>query len=222
MSLDFTSQWLKKMRQQFLDGTLCDMIIRVTLDQPTSLHTVDIPCHPLVLCTRSDYFDRALRSGFKEKETKVICITRQDEEDLLHFKLLLELSYSSSYTHDDEGVELDKDTRLRLALVANEFEFEECMNQCVASLREVLGLEEQIMCVEVELAALHGRECLKEWKETASAALGPVREFFEEGPVLKAATNGKDFYEVVPLKAVIKACGGYGSIVGKSGPRCTN
>jgi hypothetical protein len=116
---DATSKWLRKMRKQFLDGTFCDMTICVTLQQPTSSnnsetspqpHTEDIPCHSNVLSTRSDYFDRALRAGFAEKKTKIIRITREDDEHLKYFKLLLELSYTPSYTHDDEGDMLDKDT----------------------------------------------------------------------------------------------------------------
>lgn len=125
MSLENTNQWLKKMRQQFFDGTVCDVIIRVayysttsSLDTSPQPYTVDIHCHSNVLSTRSDYFDRALRGGFEEKDTKVICITQEDEEDFKYFKLLLELSYATSYTPGDKGAELDKDTIIRLALVA--------------------------------------------------------------------------------------------------------
>jgi hypothetical protein len=205
MPAEFLKEWLGKIRH--LEGTFCDVIIRVTV--ATSNDTIDIPCHSLVLSTRSDHFDRALRGGFKEKDTKVICINRHDEEDLKCFKLLLELSYAPSYIHDDEGAMLDRDTRLALALMANEYEFNACIDECVASLSEGLELEEQIMYVEVKLAAFHGRECITTWKTTileaiAAGGLGPVREFFEEGHVLKK-DDGVYFYEMVPLKAVIKS-----------------
>jgi hypothetical protein len=201
MPAEFLKDWLCKMQKQYLEGAFCDVIIRATV--AASSETIDIPCHSLVFSTRSDHFDRALRGGFKEKDTKVICITRKDDEDLKYFKLLLELSYAPSYTHDDQGAELDRDTRLRLALMANEYEFNACINECVASLREGLELEEQILCLGVELSALQGRECLKEWKATMSEAvaaggLGPVRGFFEEGPLLQEGPN--HFYRVVPLK----------------------
>lgn len=72
------------------------------------------------------------------------------------------------------------------------------------------------------LIALHGRECLKEWKNKVSVAvaaggLGPVRKFFEEGPVLNRAAHGEQFYVVVPVKAVIKSLvrGSHGALLGK-------
>lgn len=88
-------------QQMVYEGTFCDVITRVTLQQATAStdneetspqhYTEDIPCHSNVLSKRSDYFDRALRAGFKEKETKIVCITHtQDEEDL---------SISSCYLH---------------------------------------------------------------------------------------------------------------------------
>jgi hypothetical protein len=101
---------------------------------------------------------------------------------------------------------LDRDTRLRLALVANEYEFNACIDECVASLREGLELEERIMYVEVKLAAFHGRECITMWKTTVLEAivaggLGPVHQLFEEG----VQEHFNNFYEVVPLQVVIKA-----------------
>jgi hypothetical protein len=39
---DTTNEWVKKMRQQFLDGTFCDMIIRVTVPSPTSSESRDL------------------------------------------------------------------------------------------------------------------------------------------------------------------------------------
>lgn len=163
------AEFLKsKIRKQYLEGTFCDVIIRVPVT--TSNEIVDIKCHSLVLSTRSDRFAANLLGGFKEKDTKVICITLEDDENLRCFKLLLELSYAPSYIHDDEGAMLDRGTRLSLAYMANEYEFNACIDECVASLREGLELEEQIMYVEVNLAAFHGRECITTWKPCPSTS----------------------------------------------------
>jgi hypothetical protein len=47
--------------------------------------------------------------------------------------MMVELSYAESYTHDDGGDQLNQDTRVHLALVANEFEFLACIDECVLS-----------------------------------------------------------------------------------------
>jgi hypothetical protein len=65
-------------------------------------------------------------------------IVLADLEAVTDFKLLLELSYGGSYTRDDEGDLLDRKWRLRLAFMANAFEFSDCINQCLESLVEGL------------------------------------------------------------------------------------
>lgn len=72
-SISAPIDWLSK-RQQFLDGTNCDMIIKVHSDTPAAKRTkqgdgrqqedglvVEIPAHFLVLSSRSDYFTNAFR-----------------------------------------------------------------------------------------------------------------------------------------------------------------
>lgn len=92
-----------------------------------------------------------MRGGWAETGTKIINITREDETDLSWFKLLLELSYMVSYTHDENGDLFDRATRWGLAMVASEFE--ECIRECVGSLGEGLTLEQEIFCLaEVPVA----------------------------------------------------------------------
>lgn len=150
------------------------------------LRTIDLPCHAVVLSTRSDYFDRALRGGWKETETKVISINREDDnEAVMYFKLLIELSYCDSYIHDEDGDLLDREARVELAKIANEFEFGNCIEQCITSLcGEESTLAEQILFLEEQIpTALQGREVVLKYRERMNKAvvkgdLGFVANFF--------------------------------------------
>lgn len=86
--LENTSTWLKRMRQRYFDGVKCDVTVRVTVMKSSFLiastesapRIIDIPCHSLVLGTRSDYFDRALLGGWAETEAETVNITREDDQ----------------------------------------------------------------------------------------------------------------------------------------------
>jgi hypothetical protein len=175
----------------------------------TTVTVCEIPCHALVLSSASDYFDR-VRGGWAESESKVINITREDKEDLMYFKELLELSYTGSYTHDSDGSLLDRETRLRVAM-ASEFEFGRAIDECIASLREGLTLAEQILCLEEEVpAGLQARPVVLQWKtkvlqSIVGGELGLVHEFFEEVHEVTNLWDPSLFYEVLPLKEHIKA-----------------
>jgi hypothetical protein len=176
----------------------------------TTATVCDIKCHALVLSSASDYFDRCLQGGWSETESRVINITREDDEDLKSFKQLLELSYTGSYIHDSDGVPLDRETRLRIAMVANEFEFGRAIDECVASLREGLTLEEEILCLEEEIpAGLQARPVVLQWKSKVlesivGGELGPVHHFFEEAREWTDEVDESLFYEVLLLKQHIK------------------
>lgn len=156
-----------------------------------------------------------LRGGWKETETKVISINREDNnEAVMYFKLLIELSYCDSYIHDEDGDLLDREARVELAKVANEFEFGDCIEQCITSLcGEESTLAEQILFLEEQIpTALQGREVVLKYRERMTKAvvdggLGPVCNFFDQGRVIisAGAVLEKSFYQWLPLKPHIRA-----------------
>lgn len=108
----------------------------------------------MVLSSSSDHFDRLLKDGWE-----VFNITRESEEDLKYFKRLLELSYTGSYTRENDSVLLNRETRLGIATIAGEFQYERAIDQLITSLREELTFERQILCLEREIPARPWKRC---------------------------------------------------------------
>lgn len=106
---------------------------------------ITIPCHAAILCSRSPYFDACLGAGYLEGQIKVVEISLEDNGAVDDLKLLVKQSYGASYIIDEEtGQQLEKETRLRLLLLANAFELHGCLMQCMESLGEGIGFEEAL------------------------------------------------------------------------------
>jgi hypothetical protein len=85
-----------------------------------------------------------------------------DDEAVADFRLLLKLSYGSSYIEDD-GAPMPKATRLRLLVLANTFAFEECIVEVLHSLGEDLNdlpLAEVITYLDEIPEEVRGHEAL--------------------------------------------------------------
>lgn len=155
--------WLATLQQRFLEGRDCDVVVRVTIEQPPAKRaradenesaggngaghqeqeedqqkrqqrTVDIPCQSAILNARSAYFDAALSGAFAENEKKVE-IVLADALAVEDFRLLIKLSCGASYVQEGD-VRLPVAIRLRLAFLANAFEFVDCVQECLQSLSE--------------------------------------------------------------------------------------
>jgi hypothetical protein len=155
---------LARLQQQFVEGKHTDMVIRVSVQGADSEPT-DIKAHSLVLRTRSPYFDKSLSGEWAEAAERQVELTVEDKQALQDLKLLIKLSYSDSYTHEN-GRLLPFDTRLRLAARADSLEFVEAVDQVVASLPLGLDFSALITCLEMDLpramadhpGMLHARE----------------------------------------------------------------
>jgi hypothetical protein len=165
-----THPQLPRLQQLFNQGTHTDMVIRVRIGEQQQQQApaakrrrteeaasagastavdqyTDIPTHSLVLCARSPYFDKALGGDWAESEQRRVEVTVENEQELEDLKLLIKLSYSDSYTHDD-GRLLPLETRLRLAARADGLKFVEAVDQIVESLPLELGFEDAQSCLD--------------------------------------------------------------------------
>ncbi len=166
-----TFKQLARLQQQFVEGKHTDMVIRVHIknDQPPApkrprttrataaaadpVEYTDIKAHSLVLRTHSPYFDKGLSDDWAEAAERRVELAVEDEQAVEDLKLLIKLSYSTSFTHDG-GQLLPLDTRLRLGARADSLEFVEAVDQMVASLPLGLGLEGATTCLAAVPAAL--------------------------------------------------------------------
>ena len=152
-----------KLQQQYEQGRLTDVVIRVRVvaggEEPPAAKRkrmskaaaaadayTDIKAHALVLCTLSPYFDKALSGDWAEAAERRVELEVEDEQELADLRLLINLSYSDSYSHDN-GQLLPIDTRLRLATRADALEFVGAVDQIVASLPEGLDFEGAMACM---------------------------------------------------------------------------
>jgi hypothetical protein len=96
------------------------------------LGTVTIPCHSVILSARSQYFAAAFKGPFIESQKRTIELQMGNEQEVLDLQLLLKLSYSGSYTRDGDHL-LNMEIRMRLAILANAYEFRECVDEVFLS-----------------------------------------------------------------------------------------
>ena len=94
----------------------------------------------------------------------------EDEQAVEDLKLLIKLSYSTSFTHDD-GQLLPLDTRLRLAARADSLEFVEAVDQVVASLPLGLDFEGATTCLAAVPAALEEHAGMEAVRKQVAALL---------------------------------------------------
>jgi len=147
--------WLSTIQQHFIEGRNCDVVVRVSIEQPSAKRmraddgiatrngasrwqkqcTVDIPCPSMILTARSGYFNAALNGVNVENQQKTVEVALADAQAVEDLKLLVKLSCGLSYV-EDSGVRLPMSTRLRLAFLGNAFEFVECVQECLQSLSE--------------------------------------------------------------------------------------
>lgn len=143
------TDWHAKMRQQFLDGTNCDMVINVRMETPAAKRArvgngkgkkqqqeriVEIPAHSLVLSSRSEYFTNALRDCAAGAQPKTVEIFLPEQATVRELLLLFKLSYGNTYIRDNDAL-LPKPIRLRLALLAQTFAFDDCVSEVILSLK---------------------------------------------------------------------------------------
>jgi len=148
--------WLLTLQQRFLEGQDCDVIVRVSIEQPAAKRpraddvigagdgeataraqdrTVDIPCYSPILKSRSRYFKAAFSSAYVENQQKIVEIVLADAQAVEDLRLFIKLSCGVSYV-EDSGMRLPNSTRLRLAFLGNAFEFVDCVQECLQSLSE--------------------------------------------------------------------------------------
>ncbi|KAI9029153.1 hypothetical protein DFJ74DRAFT_477614 [Hyaloraphidium curvatum] len=160
---------LDRLQQQFLEGQLTDVVVRVRVGEkavsgasncdatadvaeeggPESERPdafVDIRAHTNVLCARSDYFAKCLSGDWVEAERRRVELALPDEQALEDLKLLFKLSYSDSFVRDG-GKLLPLDVRLRLAERADALEFVDAVENIVVSLPEGLDFDAAVKCV---------------------------------------------------------------------------
>ena len=147
--------------------------------------SADIPAHSLVLCARSTYFDRSLGGDWAEAAEQRVELALESTQALDDLKLLIKLSYSDSYTHDD-GQLLPPSTRLRLAALADALEFVEAVDQLLVSLNSLpheIGIETALARLDELPPALHAHPgTVAAWGKMArvlATHLGFVADMFE-------------------------------------------
>ena len=89
-----------------------------------------IKAHSVVLCSQSAYFDKCMEGEWTEAAEVRVEVTVPDEQAGEDLKLLIKLSYSDSYIHDESEL-LPLETRLRLGVLADGFEFVAAVEQVV-------------------------------------------------------------------------------------------
>lgn len=135
----------------------------------------ELPCIGAVLSARSVWFEEALH-GQSYKRTGRIDLNLENEQEAEDFKLLIKLSYTNSYTHDD-GVLLPHAIRLRLAVLAHSFKMEDCTTECLGSLTAGILLEEVITCMDGIPAHLLHHHAIATLKQNVITALaGGIEE----------------------------------------------
>lgn len=179
------TSFLQTLQQEFIEGNFCDCIIRVTIPPSDAAdeedgddeeeeqgpvakkarkakpEPIDIPCHRVVLSSRSPYFRSAWACQYEEAKKKIVAIVLEDNQMVQDLRLLLKLNYTDSYVKDDEGVLLEKDTRLRLALLGYAFEFRDCVEEYIASLGEGLTMEDAMTLSDNIPEELHANNSVK-------------------------------------------------------------
>jgi hypothetical protein len=107
--------WLATLQQRFLEGRNCDVVVRVSIEQPAAKHVrtdddittrneaktqqqqqhhhqeeglvIDIPCPSIILTTRSRYFDAALSGGYAVIQQRAVEIVLADAQAVEDLKL---------------------------------------------------------------------------------------------------------------------------------------
>jgi hypothetical protein len=153
-------------------------------DERTARRVVaEVPCVGAVLSARSPYFASCLQGEWREAKTRTVDITLEDERAAADFKLLLKLTYGPTYTRGDDGVLLDKATRLRLAVLADAYEMTDCVNECLLSLADGISLEEATTCLDCVPYELRHQPAVKALKDKLISVVAQGIEA-HSGPVL--------------------------------------
>ena len=179
---------LQELQRQALEGKNTDLVVRLKLPRneedgaddgggrakrarrreekegEAERVVAEIPCKSAVLSARSAYIKACLQGEWREAGTRTVDITLEDEQAVADFQLMLKLSYSASYTKDGL-VPLDRETRLRLAQLADAYEMTDCVTECLLSLADNVSLEDAIACLDQvpgRLAAHPATAALKE------------------------------------------------------------
>lgn len=140
--------------------------------------------HGAVLAPRSPYFLRALTSGFRESTDKTIVLRLEDEDAVEDMKLLLRLTYTSSYTQIGGGP-FDKPQLLRLLRLADGFEMTDCMAECAVALRPMADYDEALHIFQTIPDSVLGHDglasLLKEGGDIIASALPSVDTLWTPG-----------------------------------------
>lgn len=164
---------------------------------PRQERIIKIPCYFPILNSRSRYLKAALRNAHVENQQKTVDIVLADDQAVEDLKLLIKLSCSLSYV-EDSGVRLSNSTRLRLAFMANAFEFVDCVQECLQSLsEEKLTLEDASSLLDEmpeelwEHEAEEGVEMAKRKKEGEAGCRSPRTCLMNrnDGPFLKSSSR---------------------------------
>jgi len=219
------SKFLAKLQEQYEQGTFCDVRVRcVVLPDPKSREqgaalrqeqqndTTDILCHAVVLCARSPYFASSLSGEWNEAQTKAVEVVLEDDQAVQDMKLLIKQCYSGSYIQDEEEL-LDLRTRMRLAFLGNAFEMQECVWECLESLKEGLTLTDAVTVLQEVPEELRGHEAMACVTEKVVAILSKaLNEFTEFDP---PTTIQKDWKQRIG-DALANALGPVNQLFGES------
>ena len=109
--------------------------------------------------------NRAYSTRLRSVEFSRVCPTHpiycsSPAAELEDFRLLIKLSYASSYIKDGD-MPLDRATLIRLASLANAYEFHDTVNECLSAAGEGLSFEEAITCINDLPENLKGTDAAK-------------------------------------------------------------
>jgi hypothetical protein len=158
---------------------------------PSQTRTTDILCHANVLCARSPYFASSLGGEWNEAQTKTVEVVLENEQAVQDMNLLIKLCYSGSYIQDEEEP-LDVRTRIGLAFLGNAFEMQDCVWECLESLKEGLSVLDALTILEDVPEELRGHGAMAGVNEKVVAILSKaLNEFTESDPPTAAQKQWK-------------------------------
>lgn len=156
-------------------------------------------------------------------QTKTVELTLPEQATVDDLRLLFKLSYSATYVRDNDAL-LDKPTRLRLAMLAQIYAFDDCVSEVIVSLGAHLSMKGALTLLDDLPEGVREHPAVPELRlkviktlatdidkladtETATAgswecpgkALGPVHKLFGEG-----SDRYGLFYTSIPLKPFVK------------------
>jgi len=102
--------------------------------------------------------------------------------DVDTFKLLIELSYGGIYTkHKWDGPTLPHDTLAKLIMVANMFEFNECIEVCCEELKRGLDRDNAIGVIDAFSGMEAPPKAINDVIDAAVVAMGRLEDMWSQG-----------------------------------------